>query len=158
MFLCRMVRTHDEHTATAKAGNECQPTVYMSLHGDIAIVVCCAEVLFQTSCSLCCSTRCERNLSHPTRCLWYGRTGTKHADHDGTWHRTYSLSAHSLTPHPNSRLYPSKRSVAHTIHALIVTSCVVTSRVPRRPHQGSCRALTSRMVAPLRSTAVHLMS
>ena len=73
MFLCRMVSTHDEHTAMAKAGNECQPAVYMSLHGNIAIVVCCAEVLFQT-----------RNLSHPTRCLWYGRTGTKHADHDGT--------------------------------------------------------------------------
>ena len=84
MFLCRMVSTHDEHTAMAKAGNECQPTVYMSLHGNIAIVVCCAEVLFQTSFSLCCLTRCLRNLSHPTRCLWYGRTGTKHADHDGT--------------------------------------------------------------------------
>ena len=40
MFLCRMVSTRDEHTAMAKAGNECQPTVYMSLHGNIAIVVC----------------------------------------------------------------------------------------------------------------------
>ena len=37
MFPCRMVSTHDEHTAMAKAGNECQPTVYMSLHGNIAI-------------------------------------------------------------------------------------------------------------------------
>ena len=85
MFLCRMVCTHDEHTAMAKGGNECQPTIYMSLHGNIAAVVCCAEVLFQTRFSLCCLTRCLRNLSHPTRCLWYGRTGTKHADHDGTW-------------------------------------------------------------------------
>ena len=49
MFLCRMVSTPDEHIAMAKAGNECQPTVYMSLHGNTAIVVCCAEVMFQTS-------------------------------------------------------------------------------------------------------------
>ena len=40
MFLCRMVSTHDEHTAMAKAGNECQPTVTL-------LVVCCVEVLFQ---------------------------------------------------------------------------------------------------------------
>ena len=49
MLLCCMVSTHDEHTAMGKAGNKCQPTVYMSLHGNIANVVCCAEVLFQTS-------------------------------------------------------------------------------------------------------------
>ena len=43
-------------------------------------------------------------------------------------------------PSLDSRLYPSKRSVAHTIHALIVSSCVVSSRVLRRPHQGPCKS------------------
>ena len=80
VFLCRMVSMHDEHTAMAKAGNEYQPTADMSLHDNTAI----AEGLFQTSFSFCFFTRCLRNLSHSTRCLWYGRTGTKHADHGGT--------------------------------------------------------------------------
>ena len=109
------------------------------------------------------STRCLQNVRHQTRWWWYG-LGTKHAMDHGTWHwtdldwaRTHE-TCHSASL--DSRLYPSKRSVAHTIHALIVSSCVVSSRVLRRPHQGPFRVLTPRMVAeravtPYGSTAVH---
>ena len=53
----------------------------------IAMAVCCAEVLFQPSFSLCCSTRCLWKTRHPTRWLWYG-LGTEHAAYHGTSHCT----------------------------------------------------------------------
>ena len=49
----------------------------------IAMAACCAEVLFQPSFSLCCSTRCLWKTRHPTRWLWYG-LGTEHAAYHWT--------------------------------------------------------------------------
>ena len=63
---------HDEYIAMVKAGNECQFIVTCRCTVTFATAVCCAEVYFQQSFSLCRSTRCLRNMRHPTRWLWYG--------------------------------------------------------------------------------------
>ena len=53
-----LIDSDDEYIAMVKTGNECQLSVYMLLHGNNATAVCCAEVLFQPSFSLCHQTRC----------------------------------------------------------------------------------------------------
>ena len=47
--VCCVPASYDEHIAMVKTGNECQLSAYMLLLGKCAIVVCCAEVLFQPS-------------------------------------------------------------------------------------------------------------
>ena len=72
-----------EYIAMVKTGNECQLSVYMLLHGNNATAVCCAEVLFQPSFSLC----------HQTRCLvCCMRNGVRSVPRNLTQH---SLSAYS---------------------------------------------------------------
>ena len=47
--VCCVLTSYDEYIAMVKTGNECQPSAYMLLLGEFSTVVCCAEVLFQTS-------------------------------------------------------------------------------------------------------------
>ena len=42
----RVHTSYDEYIAMVKTGNECQLSTYMLFVGNIAIAVCCAEVLF----------------------------------------------------------------------------------------------------------------
>ena len=88
---------------------------YMSSHGNDAVVVGCTEVLFQPSFSVCCLTRCPQSMSW-TRWLRYG---------------VASVSSHEMI-------------VAHVIHEVTVTSCVVSSPGTRRqlivPSEPSLRA------------------
>ena len=90
--------------------------VYMSsrLHTvTFATMVCYAEVLFQTSFSLCQSTRCLRNMRLPTHWLGSGlRNGAHRASQNVTVHRLSACSKDLLfTAHlHDSRLYTSQRS------------------------------------------------
>ena len=47
--VCCVPTSYDEYIAIAKIGNECQLSAYMLLLSKLAIVVFCAEVLFQPS-------------------------------------------------------------------------------------------------------------
>ena len=96
MFLCRMVSTYDEYIAMVKAGNECQPTAFMSLHGNIAIVVCCAEVLFQSNFSLVSlnTLPTEHEISHALVVVWPHENGARRVPRNLTRHRP-RLSAYS---------------------------------------------------------------
>ena len=47
--VCCVPTSHDEYITIVKTGNECQLSAYMLLLGKCAVVVCCAEVLFQPS-------------------------------------------------------------------------------------------------------------
>ena len=47
--VCCVLTTYDEYIAMAKTGNECQLSACLLLLGKFAVVVCCAEVLFQPS-------------------------------------------------------------------------------------------------------------
>ena len=114
----------------------------MLLHGNL----CYKKSVTQKCCSSQVSTQdeytllAERETSNALVVVWSGNEATLHR---------LRLSAYSRDCSQrilDSRLYPSKRSVAHTVHALVVSSCVVSSRVPRRPHQSPLRVLTSRMV------------
>ena len=112
----------------------------MLLHGNL----CYKKSVTQKCCSSQVSTQdeytllAERETSNALVVVWSGNEATLHR---------LRLSAYSRDCSQrilDSRLYPSKRSVAHTIRALIVSSCVVSSRVLRRPHQSPFRVLTSR--------------
>ena len=48
VLLMALTQCQTEYIAMIKTGNECQLQGYM-LHGKLAFVVCCAEVLFQPS-------------------------------------------------------------------------------------------------------------
>ena len=47
--VCCVPTSYDEYILMVKTGNECQLSAYILLHGELAIVVSCAEVLFQPS-------------------------------------------------------------------------------------------------------------
>ena len=47
--VCFVPTSYDEYIAMVKTGNECQFSALMLLLGNFAIVVCCADVLFQPS-------------------------------------------------------------------------------------------------------------
>ena len=122
----------------------------MLLHGNL----CYKKSVTQKCCSSQVSTQdeytlpAERETSNALVVVWSGNEA-RHGSRNVTLHRQ-RLSAYSRDSSQrilDSRLYPSKRSVAHIIRALIVSSCVVSSRVLRRPHQSPFRVLTSRMVA-----------
>ena len=126
-----------EYIEVVNTRNECQLTANLLPLSNVA-----TEVLFQSSFSLC-------RLIRTTRWLWYGldeQSTQRTTERDTARTETERVPTRPDDTSPvTSRLYPSKRSVAHTTHALIVPSCVVSSRVLRRPHQGPFRVLTSRM-------------
>ena len=114
-----------------ETGNECLHTAHMFFNGDLQSLlrrsVVPAKFLLGTS--------TQRETPNVLVVVWSGNEA-RHGWRNVTVHR---LSAHSqdllFTAHiHDGRLYPSKRS--ETIHALIISSCVVSSRVLRRPHQG----------------------
>ena len=116
-----MVSTYDEYIAMVKAGNECQPTAYMSLHGNIAIVVCCAEVLFQSSFSLVSlkTLTTEHETSHALVVVWPHENGA-----DTAQTKTERVLMRLVDTHlHDSRLYRAMKRVLRTIHVLIVSSC-----------------------------------
>ena len=82
-----------EYIVMVKAGYECQPESTCRHTVTFATMVCYAEVLFQSSFSLCRSTRCLRNMRLPTRGLRSRlRNGAHRASQNVTVHR---LSAYS---------------------------------------------------------------
>ena len=102
-------------------------------------MVCYAEVLFQSSFSLCRSTRCLRNMRLPTRWLGYGlRNEARRASRNVTVHR---LSAHSQdllsTAHlHDSRLYKAKGAKTCCAHHPCIDRpilCCLLSQYTRNP-------------------------
>ena len=89
-----------------KAGYECQPESTRRHTVTFAKMVCYTEVLFQTSFSLCRSTRCLRNMRLPTHWLGSGpRNGAHRASQNVTVHR---LSACSKDLSFTARLHDSR--------------------------------------------------
>ena len=82
-----------EYIVVVKAGYDCQLESTCRHTVTFATMVCYAEVLFQSSFSLCRSTRCLRNMRLPT--CWFG-SGLKNAHRASQNVTVYRLSAYSL--------------------------------------------------------------
>ena len=147
----------------AKAGSECQPESTCRHTVTFATMVCYAEVLFQSSFSMCRSTRCLRNMRLPTRWLGSGlRNGAHQASQNVTVHR---LSAYSqlllFTAHlHDSRLCQAKGAKTCCAHHPCVDRPILCCRSTRTTHHGPLWVYTSHrvaelMVAPLGPTAVY---
>ena len=128
---------YGEYIEVVKTRNDCQLTAYLLPLSNVA-----TEVLFQSSFSLC-------RLKRTTRWLWYG------LDEQSTQHSTESDTARTETERVPTRPDDTssvtavcEKSVAHVIHDVIVTSCVVLSRVPRTTRRFFW-ALTSRVIPEL---------
>ena len=96
-----------------KAAYECQPESTCRQTVTFATMVCHAEMLFQSSFSLCRSTRCLRNMRRPTCWLGSGlRNGAHRASQNVTVHRLSAYLQDLLfTAHlRDSRLYQAKRA------------------------------------------------
>ena len=93
-LLFRQASAHEDTTVTVvQAGNECQLTAYMSLHGNLCYGGLLRGCVVQPSFSLRRLTRCLRNMRHPTRWLWYGRgNGARCVSRKVTQHRVSAYS------------------------------------------------------------------
>ena len=122
---------YDKYIAMVKVRNECQFTAYMSLHGNLAFAVCCAEVLFHPSFSLCRLTHCLRNMRHPTCLFWYGlESGARCVSRNVTRHRLSAYSSDSLTLHLSTAVCISQaEECLHVIHDLSLSHLVVSASV-----------------------------
>ena len=66
-MVCCVPTSYDEYIAMVKTGNECQLSASMLVLGKFAVVVCCAEVLFQfPSCRKHVACRVEHRTYHGT--------------------------------------------------------------------------------------------
>ena len=131
-----------------ETGNECQHTAYLLPHVKLYHGGLMYGSVVPAKFLLGCVTRCLRSMRHPTSGLWSGERRTMRTTERDTAQTKRALLRESFdTSSGISRVYPSKRSVAHTVHALIGSSCVLSSRVLRRPHQSPFRALFSRTVS-----------
>ena len=124
--------------AMIETGNECQLSAQLLLLSNDVFVVGCTKVLFLPSFSLSCSTCCLRNMRRTTHWLrnGMGEQSTLRITKPDTAQSERTLVRLIDTSSLIARLYQAKgeKTVLHTIHGLIVSSCVVFSRVPRTTH------------------------
>ena len=105
-----------------------------------ATMVCYAEVLFQSSFSLCRSTRCLRIMRHPTLWLGHGlRNGARRASRNVTVHRLGAYSQDLLfTAHlRDSRLYQAKGAKTCCAHHPCINRPILFGLLSQYTHNPS---------------------
>ena len=108
-----------------------QPTCRLTV--SFTAKVCRAGVLFQTCSSLCCLTRCLRNMRHPRCWLWDGLGDEgRCVSRKVTPHRLSAYSCDLLTPHPSTPVCISQaKECSHVIHVWSLSNPVVSASVAR---------------------------
>ena len=130
--VCCDLMPYDVYVAMVRARNECQPTTYMSSHNTFCFSSLLRESVVQAKFLLVplLNTLLAEPESHNALVvIWSGERRTPRITRRDSAQAEHTCETCGHSTPLFGRLYRAKKRVLRTIHAWIVSSCVVVVRV-----------------------------